>query len=84
MRDTTPPSVPTGAEKEYSLRGGIIRLPRSKSGRSRQIPINSVLRKTLLAIPRTTSPYVFEGTDPGKWLAKALQKARIKNFHWLK
>jgi len=66
------------------LRGGIIRLPRSKSGRSRQIPINSVLRKTLLAIPRTTSPYVFEGTDPGKWLAKALQKARIKNFHWLK
>ena len=35
-----------------------------------------------LKIPRTTSPYVFEGTDPGKWFGKALNKANIRDFHW--
>jgi integrase len=75
---------PNGGLKweHVNLRSRIIRLPRSKSGRSRAIPINSVLRQTLLAIPRTTSPYVFHGTDPGEWFGKALRKAAIVNFSW--
>jgi integrase len=68
--------------EHIDFRLGVISLPRSKSDLSRQIPMNSVLRRTLLAIPRNTSPYVFERTDPGKWLARACEMATIKNFHW--
>jgi hypothetical protein len=42
--------------EHVNLKTGIIRLPRSKSGRTKQIPINSLLRKVLLDVPRTTSP----------------------------
>jgi integrase len=72
-----------GLKWEYvNLGAGLIRLPRSKSGRSRTIPINSALRKALLKVPRTTSPYVFTGTDPGKWFAKRCERAGIKDFSW--
>jgi integrase len=60
----------------------VLRLLRSKSGKARAIPINSVLRQTLLGIQRTTSAYVFGGTDPNKWFVKACKLARIEDFHW--
>ena len=76
--------VPDGGLKweHINLKLGMLRLPRSKSGKARPIPINSVLRQTLLGIQRTTSPYVFDGTDPNKWFVKACQLARIEDFHW--
>ena len=77
--------VPDGGMKweHINFRAGVIRLPRSKSGRPREIPMNSVLRETLRSIPhRIDSPYVFDGTDPGKWFREALKDAGISNFHW--
>jgi site-specific recombinase XerD len=68
--------------EHINLKSGVLRLPRSKSGKARPIPINSVLRQTLLAIQRTTSPYVFAATDPNKWFVKACQPARVEDFHW--
>jgi integrase len=69
--------------EHINFRAGIIRLPRSKSGRPREIPMNSILRETLRSIPaRIDSPYVFDGTDPAKWLRDALEDVGIKNFHW--
>jgi integrase len=80
--------VPDGGLKwEYinfrAGKHGVIRLPRSKGNKPREIPMNSVLHETLRSIPqRIDSPYVFEGTDPAKWFAKLLQAAGIKNFVW--
>lgn len=76
--------VPDGGLKweHINFRAGVIRLPRSKSGRSREIPVNSVLREVLLSVPRTLSPYVFAGTDPGKWFGRACRAAGIKDFSW--
>ncbi len=76
--------VPDGGLKweNINLRSSMIRLPRSESGRPREIPINSVLTKALLSVPRSASPYVFEGTDPNKWFVKACREAKVKNFHW--
>jgi integrase len=76
--------VPDGGLKweHINLRSSMIRLPRSKAERPREIPINSVLRKALLSVPRTASPYVFDGTDPNKWFVEACREAKIKNFHW--
>jgi site-specific recombinase XerD len=76
--------VPDGGLKweHINFKSGVLRLPRSKSGKARPIPINSVLRQTLLAIQRTTSPYVFDGTDPNKWFVKACQLAGVNDFHW--
>ena len=69
--------------EHINFRAGIIRLPRSKSGRPREIPMNSVLRETLRSIiARIDSPYVFDGTDPAKWFREVLEDAGIKNFHW--
>jgi integrase len=69
--------------EHINLRAGVIRLPRSKSDKPREIPMNSVLRETLRSIPaRIDSPYVFDGTDPAKWFRKVLKDAGIKNFHW--
>lgn len=77
--------VPDGGLKwDYiDFRPGVIRLSRSKSGKSREIPMNSVLHRVLREITRTTtSPYVFENTDPAKWLRKVCQTAGVRNFHW--
>jgi len=77
--------VPDGGLKWdfIDFRAGVIRLPRSKSGKSREIPMNSVLQRVLRSIPRTTtSPYVFEGTDPAKWLRRVCQFAGVRNLHW--
>ena len=77
--------MPDGGLKwDYiDFQAGVIRLPRSKSGKSREIPMNSVLQRVLRSIPRTTlSPYVFEGTDPAKWLRRVCQAARVNNFRW--
>lgn len=77
--------VPDGGLKweHINFRAGVIRLARSKSGKPREIPINSVLRGTVRAIPqKIDSPYVFDGTDPQKWFGKALSAAGIKDFHW--
>jgi integrase len=68
--------------EHIDLEAKVIRLPVSKSPRSRQIPINSVLQRALLAIPHNTSPFVFAGTGPGNWFVKALRKAGIKDFSW--
>jgi integrase len=76
--------VPDGGLKweHVNPRASIIRLPRSKAERPREIPINSVLRKALLSVSRTTSPYVFEGTDPNKWFVEVCREAKVKDFHW--
>jgi hypothetical protein len=78
--------VPDGGLKwEYiNFRAGVIRLPRSKAGeKPREIPMNSVLRKTLRSLPqKIDSPYVFDGTDPEKWFAKLVKAAGIKDFTW--
>jgi integrase len=76
--------VPDGGLKweHINLKSEVLRLPRSKSGKARAIPINSVLRQTLLGIKRTTSPYVFDGTDPNKWFVKACRAAKVEDFHW--
>ena len=70
--------VPDGGLKweHINLRSSMMRLPRSKNERPREIPINSVLRKALLSIPRTTSSCVFEGTDPDKWFVGAAGEPR--------
>jgi integrase len=77
--------VPDGGLKWdfIDFQAGVICLPRSKSGKSREIPMNSVLQRVLRSIPRTTtSPYVFEGTDPAKWLQRVCQTAGVRNFRW--
>lgn len=78
--------VPDGGLKwEYiNFRARVLRLPQSKAGeKPREIPMNSVLVETLRSIPRKIdSPYVFEGTDPGKWFAKLVALADIKDFTW--
>jgi integrase len=76
--------VPEGGLKwvHINLRASVIRFPRSKSGRAREIPINSILRKALVSVPRSTSPYVFDSSDPGKWFEKACRAAGIKDFSW--
>jgi integrase len=65
-----------------NFRAGIIRLPRSKSGKPRHIPMNSILRRTLDTLPQASVPYVFDSTDPNKWFVKACRIAGVKDFHW--
>lgn len=77
--------VPDGGLKweHINFRAGVIRLPRGKSNKPREIPMNSVLRETPRSIPRRiSSPYVFDGTDPAKWFREVLNDAGIRNFHW--
>lgn len=53
-----------------------------KSGKPREIPMNSVLIETLRSVPqRIDSPYVFAG-EPDKWLREACQSAKIKDVSW--
>jgi integrase len=76
--------VPDGGLKwEYiNFKVGMLRLPRSKSSKPRHIPINSVLRRTLAGIMRSTSPYVFTATDPNAWFVEACALAGVKDFTW--
>lgn len=77
--------VPDGGLKweHIDFRAGVIRLPRSKPDKPREIRMNSVVRDTLRAIPqRINSPYVFRQTDPQKWFRRVLRAAGIKNFRW--
>lgn len=73
-----------GLKWEYvNLRTGLITLPRTKSHKSRHIPMNSVLRRTLTSLPRILGvPYVFETTDPNKWFVRACKLAGLSNLHW--
>ena len=81
----TTAQVPDGGLRwvHINFRAGVIRLPRSKSGKPREIPMNSVLSETLGRIPsRIDSQLVFEGTDPAKWFREVLEDAGIKDFRW--
>lgn len=50
------------------FRNDVVTLPRSKHGEIRHIPMNSVLRETLLRLKKaTTSLDVFSGEPPDKW-----------------
>jgi integrase len=77
--------VPDGGLKWsfINFRAGVIRLPRSKGRKPREIPMNSVLKTTLRSIPQQIdSPYVFDGTDPGKWFAELVSAAGVEDFGW--
>ena len=77
--------VPDGGLRwvHINFRVGVIRLPRSKAGKPREIPMNSVLWETLSKIPpRIDSPFVFDGTDPAKWFREVVKDAGIKDFRW--
>jgi integrase len=61
----------------------IITLPRSKHGESRHIPMNSVLRATLLDLKNvSTSEHVFAPGPPSKWFQKLCKEAKIADFNW--
>lgn len=61
----------------------IVTLPRSKHGESRHIPMNTVLKETLLRLKKgTTSLYVFQGDPPEKWFPEVCDAAEMKNFTW--
>jgi integrase len=64
-------------------RAGVIRLPRSKGNKPREIPMNSILVQTLGSIPQTIdSPFVFTSTDPEHWFEKLVSRAAIEDFNW--
>jgi integrase len=76
--------VPDGGLKweHVNFRAGVIRLPRSKGARVREIPMNSTLIDTLRSIPpRIGDPYVFPITDEG-WFKRRVKDAQIDDFHW--
>src|SRR5579875_1996469 len=76
--------VPDGGLKweHLNFRAGVIRLPRSKSGKPREIPMNSVLQQALRSIPqRIGSDYVFQG-EPDKWFREACRLAGVKDCTW--
>jgi integrase len=77
--------VPDGGLKwDYiDFRANLICLPNTKSGQSRAVPMNAVVTQVLRSLPRViNSPYVFQQTDPGKFLAEAVQAAGIQDFTW--
>jgi integrase len=77
--------VPDGGLRwEYiDFRAGVIYLPQTKSGKARSIPMNAVVTQVLRSLPRViNSPYVFQQTDPGKFLAEAVEAAGIQDFTW--
>ncbi len=69
-----------------------ITIVKSKSGKSRHIPMNETVIDTLKSIPRMIhNPYVFYGRKPGEPLKngvknsdwkKCLKEAGILDFHW--
>ncbi len=76
--------VPDGGLKweHVNLRVGIIRLPRSKNHKPRNIPMNSVLRRTLASIPRVISRALVFSGEPDKWFGEVCLKAEINDFGW--
>jgi integrase len=67
---------------DINFRAGVIRLPRSKGGKVREIPMNSTLIETLRSIPpRIGCPYVFPTLDEG-WFERRVIDAQIDDFHW--
>ena len=79
------PDCPDGGLKRQHIdfRNDVITLPRSKHGESRYIPMNSVLRETLMQRRKSTSsPYVFPVDPPDKWFPGVCENAKIKDFTW--
>jgi integrase len=75
--------VPDGGLKweHINWRAGVIRLPRSKGGKVREIPMNSTLIDTLRSIPpRIGCPFVFPTLDEG-WFKRRVKDAQIDDFH---
>lgn len=91
-------ALQTGARKEevlslrwdqVDLRHGYILLEKTKNNERREIPINSILRQTLMGlVRRLDSPYVFADTegrrfkDIKKSFHAALKKAGIRDFRF--
>ena len=80
----TPACLDGGLKWEHiDFGSGIITIPRSKHGESRHIPMNSVLRETLLKLKASScSPYVFPVNPPDKWFPIVLKGAAIDDFSW--
>lgn len=76
--------VPDGGLKweHVNLRVGVIRLPRSKTGKARAIPMNSVLRHVFATLPRAISRALVFSGEPDKWFAELCAKAKITDFTW--
>ncbi len=76
-------------ERHIDLRQRLILLDRTKSGRRREIPMNSVVYETLQAIPRRLdSPYVFTDAqgrrfrDIKRSFRSACRRAGIRDFRF--
>jgi integrase len=70
--------------EHLDFRAGLLRLPRSKHGKSREIPMNSVLRGILLGIKRLRagSELVFPIGSPSKWFQQLSTESKIRDFSW--
>lgn len=76
--------------EDVNLTVGIISIPRSKPGRRRHLPINSVARSALEALwgRADGAGYVYPGSmgprekDWRRWFEDAVQIARIQDFRW--
>lgn len=65
------------------FRNDIVTLPGSKHGKSRHIPMNTILKETLLLLKKaTTSLYVFPEDPPEKWFPEVCDAAEINDFTW--
>jgi len=87
-------------EEQFSLRwehvdlaNATVRVPRTKSGKARAVPLNDIAKETLRSLPRhLRCPWVFpnqEGTNHlnahnfvNRIFNPALQEAEIENFRW--
>ncbi|HOW55143.1 MAG TPA: site-specific integrase [Syntrophorhabdaceae bacterium] len=75
---------------QVDLEHGFIFLEKTKSGKRREIPISTILKETLAALPRDPEvPWVFYNArtkEPWKEIkrsfASALEAAKIKDFHF--
>ena len=74
---------------DIDIKRSVIHLLDSKNGEKREVPINDIIKKTLIAVPKhPESQYIFcnkEGkpySDIKKSFFTALKKAGIINFHF--
>lgn len=66
-----------------NFQANLITLPRSKTGESRRIPINAVLRETLQKLRTVVgSVYVFAGGPPDRIFPHIVKAAKIWEFNW--
>ena len=66
-----------------NFHSGLITIPRSKHGESRHIPMNSLLRDTLLRLSQSRdSEYVFPVEPPDHWFLKLCRQTGVKDFSW--